>query len=695
MKWIPKYQKAGKLNFKTTGLPWQQSKEDQEVARHAQSVGIPNPTNLKSRLQPASKNLKAKYNNLSTKERLALAKKSMPHSEIITVKDQQGNTKTDTNPQAGAMSGADPVGEFIVGTAAGNLGLGLGKLALSKMGQNTVSHWARNSLLNETAGNLTKNIATPLMESEAVPLEDGFVYRTFTPSHGGWVRDGRVYNRSYGLGDVRIQDGKYYSVRQAHFNNPDKLWWDKFGHNRGQVVQVTNEANTQTLQDAAKNGFNLDWGAFNKGYRLSDPIKTNEVINYKLDPLTNTMVPSMPGKIINNKQTPSEILSTPIVNNYSYLNGTYTGFKGIKSKLNHHLQGEDAVKMFKEYGGTPIPEKSLNGDQLRKYVTEARERYGLLENNNISDEEIAQALYKHTNELGKGSAAINSQGEPQLLFRGDTKAYTQLKDHISPEKLVENKGTMDNSLGTLFTGEFPGTLQDRFDTMGSSRYLDGWNFNPTINKWQWRGSGTESNFNKQEGYLMFSHPHPNYKLAQRGQYVGFKKAASTPEHPNDLNAFIVKTPAMRDATREISVLNDDFLVLQPTFKTNRFKWDTSKERIVDTSGKIDDVIEDNPNLGQRLAVGEHYTNVLQDAQKNNQGLLKSSRVGENGVTSDNSLREEHAHYSYFALPNFNKQNAKHILPYDLRIPRNWSDPNIFRVAAPVGMSLPFLNNSQK
>lgn len=190
MKWIPKYQKAGKLNFKTTGLPWQQSKEDQEVTRHAQSAGIPNSTNLKSRLQPASKNLRAKYNNLSTKERLALAKKSMPHSEIVTVRDQLGNTKTDTNPQAGAMSGADPVGEFIVGTAAGNLGLGLGKLALSKMGQNTVSHWARNSLLNETAGNLTKNIATPLMESEAVPLEDGFVYRTFTPSHGGWVRDG-------------------------------------------------------------------------------------------------------------------------------------------------------------------------------------------------------------------------------------------------------------------------------------------------------------------------------------------------------------------------------------------------------------------------------------------------------------------------------------------------------------------------
>lgn len=45
----------------------------------------------------------------------------MPHSEIVTVKDQYGNTKTSTNPQAGAMSGADPVGEFVVGIAAGHL----------------------------------------------------------------------------------------------------------------------------------------------------------------------------------------------------------------------------------------------------------------------------------------------------------------------------------------------------------------------------------------------------------------------------------------------------------------------------------------------------------------------------------------------------------------------------------------------
>lgn len=670
MKWIPKYQKAGKLNFKTSGLPWQQSKQDQETARNAQSTGTLNSTNLKRRLQPAAKNLKDKYNNLPIKERLALAKRSMPHSEIVTVKDQQGNTKTSINPQAGAMSGADPVGEFIVGTAAGNLGLGLGKMALSKMGQNAVSHWARNSLLNETAGNLTKNIATPLMESEAVPLEDGFVYRTFTPSHGGFVKNNRVYNRNYGIGDVKVQNGKYYSVRQAHFNNPDKLWWDKFGHNRGQVVQVTKESNTQSLQDAANNGFSLNWGSFGKGYRLSDPIKTNEVINYKLDPITNTMVPSMPGKIINNKQTPSEILSIPAANNYSYLKNTYTGFKGIKPKLNHHLQGDDAVKMFKEYGGTPIPEGSLNGDQLRKYVMEARERYGLIDNPNISDEEIAQALYKHTNELGKGSAAINSQGEPQLLFRGDTKAYTQLKDHPSPTDLATKSGTMDNSLGTLFLGELPGTGQKG---QGLERYLvRGQEFNgdPKL-----IGSGTgakvlggDGKYHTEIRQIIPKDARPLVTYPTRfGDNAIYKLPAKYSESKtNNINAFVVRTPAVRDASKEISVLNDDWLIKGG-----------SK---VNYHGPL------NPT-NERNAMAEHYDYILKDAQKKQQGLLKSN--------PNSPLRDEHDDYTYFAVPNWNKSNVKSLLPYDLRIPRNWSDPNIFRIAAPIGMSLPFLNNSQK
>ena len=98
----------------------------------------------------------------------------------------------------------------------------------------------------------------------------------------------------------------------------------------------------------------------------------------------------------------------------------------VENNLTSHLQGDDAIKMFKEYGGEVIPKNSINGEQLRKYVAEARERYGLVGDTRISDEEIAEALYKHSKELGGNTAAVNAQGEPQLLFRGSTKRNAEL-----------------------------------------------------------------------------------------------------------------------------------------------------------------------------------------------------------------------------------------------------------------------------
>ena len=76
--------------------------------------------------------------------------------------------------------------------------------------------------------------------------------------------------------------------------------------------------------------------------------------------------------------------------------------------------------------------------------------------------------------------------------------------------------------------------------------------------------------------------------------------------------------------------------------------------------------------------------VIKDAQKKNQGLLRSK--------ADSPYRDEHSQYDYLVVPDFNARNVKHILPYDLRIPRNWLDPNIFRIAAPIGINLPFSNN---
>ena len=267
MKLVPKYQKAGKLNFKTTGLPWQQSKQDQEVTRNAQSKGTLNPTNLKNRLQPAAKNLKTKYNNLSVKERIALAKRSMPHSEIVTVRDQQGNTKTSTNPQAGAMSGADPVGEFVVGTAVGNLGLGLGKIALSKMGQNTVSHWARNSLLNETTGNLTKNmsqgITSNLAAKEYITGDNPIMQLSYyKPTRKAWSTRKAEGNRATSYFFKQQPNQRFELVKDIEPNNYSVHFkTDRNGLSYGNKMQLFAK-----VADEVPEGANLStWGSISKG----------------------------------------------------------------------------------------------------------------------------------------------------------------------------------------------------------------------------------------------------------------------------------------------------------------------------------------------------------------------------------------------------------------------------------------------
>ena len=73
--------------------------------------------------------------------------------------------------------------------------------------------------------------------------------------------------------------------------------------------------------------------------------------------------------------------------------------------------------------------------------------------------------------------------------------------------------------------------------------------------------------------------------------------------------------------------------------------------------------------------------MVDEANKKNIGLIKS----------DPNENLEHEGYTYIALPNFNLMGAKHILPYDLRIPRDWKDPNIYRALLPIGIGIGQLN----
>ena len=337
----------------------------------------------------------------------------------------------------------------------------------------------------------------------------------------------------------------------------------------------------------------------------------------------------------------------------------------FKSKQpTEHVQGNEAVKMFKEYGGEPIPEGSINGEQLRKYVAEARERYGLVNNANITDEEIAQALYKHSKELGGNTAAVNAQGEPQLLFRGDTKAYTELRNNHH-----ESGGTEDNILGTLFldrTGIGEGWGPDRYlylsnkngQVMAPYRTgIESESFSLLKPKFKdgylYDGFGKGYISDKQISYPYWSYTRKSGETIQGNKIASDNFADGTVNH---LNAFVVRTPSVRDITNEVVVTGGKPGTPPP------FNWLIPKESRI--GHDLHDV---------RLAQNKV---VVEEAKKHNQGLLKSDR-------GSYWRGEEHEDYDYFALPDFNVQGAKHLLPYDLRIPRNWKDKNIYRGLIPL------------
>lgn len=143
----------------------------------------------------------------------------------------------------------------------------------------------------------------------------------------------------------------------------------------------------------------------------------------------------------------------------------------------------------------------------------------------------------------------------------------------------------------------------------------------------------------------------------------YKAPASAMESGvNDLNAFIVKSPSVRDATSEISVLNDDLLTqgfrgTTPHMRTKLIQDEYGFPLYLHPDGSTTPALAGYEN---RIGMAEHYNYVLNDAKNKGQGLLMSSP----GAV----LRDEHSGYTYYALPNFNIRNAKHLLGYDLTQP---------------------------
>ena len=331
---------------------------------------------------------------------------------------------------------------------------------------------------------------------------------------------------------------------------------------------------------------------------------------------------------------------------------------------------------------------NINMEQLMKYVPEARERYGLVGNTDITDEEIAQALYKHSLELGGNTGAVNSQGEPQLLFRSDTRPYTKLRSKTPNHTLEELDGsTMDNILGINFLDEIvkSGELADE----GTLKYLH------TINESIDPNFGTHIDISASETVPRRIRAALNKSIEQipnNATYIGSRDMTYKGKHmnstnyykvpsdmlpkeysANDINAFIVRTPQVRDMTKEMQTLNE-----AGSIESGIINWLTSEKPFMTYDKDGYPIINYKgtsypASLGSQESARElwwdQYNQIMKNAQKNNQGLLMSK---------PNSNRREHKVYTYFTLPDFNLRGAKHLLPYDFRVPRDWSNPNIYK-----------------
>lgn len=635
-----------------------------------------------------------------------IARRNNPTKEIVSYKDANGNTQHTTNVSAGVLSPVDPLAElYIAGKVLDPLFMlagRAGEYGLARMGNN----WARARILsrtlNESVPSLNISAPTSIIRTKLGDIEinnpelyyhqsgagksKNFVTtgRMRTPTEEYWMKQEHV--------PIQLRTGIVPGFPQqpgrAMFSQGN-LW---YGLNPNQYPDLL-----VTAKDMAFANSKGGYVSPNVSLSKLESVGTRRVTSANVGqrgahtPENTTAYTWIPGYGYKKIQAITPKTSFKFYERPSKLSeaerlGIPKGERNqpFKAKVpTSHVQGEEAVKMFKEYGGEPIPEGSINGEQLRKYVAEARERYGLANNKNITDEEIAQALYKHTKELGGNTAAVNAQGEPQLLFRGDTKRFTEFKPKMSPEELANKRGTMDNSLGNLFLGEFP------YEFRGVDRYIGTWrNFrgNGTLFG---SGTGSKVKFNGQidtsiegspyispeiGGYKLYSHPH-----SKTGDILTVYKLPPTmmDSGVNDLNAFVVRTPAVRDATPEISVLNDDWLAQGAQGSTPHMR----TKLIYDKDGFP---LYQHPDgtttfalagVDNRPGMAEHYRYVLDDAAKKGEGLLRSNKNA--------PLRDEHSNYTYFALPNFNLRGIKHLLPYDLRIPRNWKDRNFYRTVVPL------------
>lgn len=343
--------------------------------------------------------------------------------------------------------------------------------------------------------------------------------------------------------------------------------------------------------------------------------------------------------------------------------------KEVKSSVDSHLQGNDAIKMFQEYGGENLNNAGDIGVQIRAYVPEARRIYGLENNLNITDNQIAEALYKQ-------AKTISNDNSPKIGFKvGYDNGSTILSKSANPiEHLFEAKdpGWIDNTYGVF-------TLNDITNTPGVSLY------------------GRDVAVSKLPGYKNTDWSGVHHV---EGSIPVRKVGGLTLVDGQKIDALIQrKTPGQKIITDIPGFTTFDYGNVRPE-NAKAFKLFEEKSKTLGDSyaGKHMQFgefgIDPNRTL---LEYGKDYARAYDDILniQNNVDRIDLPKNYTKPINGGLPIKSEYPNSEYQIFTNKGLKDVKHLLPYDMRVKRDWKNPNIYKSVIPtVGIGYGLYNQNK-
>lgn len=284
----------------------------------------------------------------------------------------------------------------------------------------------------------------------------------------------------------------------------------------------------------------------------------------------------------------------------------------------------------------------------------AKKIYTKLKKAGISDIIIAAILgniaqessFNHKARLGKHSGYFGNQPEIENWIIKNFGGYDDIHQ--------------TNYLIAGLTGKLPDNksiwgkdLKDRYD-----KFLNGVTKNTSVAQATklWEDTYEKSGGQSLQQRINYA----NYFYNQIQQLNGYKQSKTSDKLNKDQSLPKWANPDFSKSTKQTNNSNYNF-----TLDNSDIEYPTYNLNDVKTEFDLPIYASTFKNGGKLIKKGQH-------------GIILHKTIHLKKDENEPSVfRQEHKYYPYIALPQWNLINAKHILPYDLRLPRLWGDQNVY------------------